>query len=167
MTTTGQDQARALAERIARRIAQNTGQGERTHGAQDERPLNDELAAVRQSLEELQQRLSHIESHITDEADVRSNREVASGRGERKEERRVSTTSSTGPPRAASSPWLSGIYVPATTEAAAAHPSQERFGIEEAAVTELVDYFEREKTCSLEPGEKPCDHCAMCSTRGF
>jgi hypothetical protein len=58
------------------------------------------------------------------------------------------------------------MYVPATN-AAAAHPSQERFGVEEAAVSELVDYFEREKTCNLEPGGKPCDHCAMCSSRGF
>ncbi|HEX8920124.1 MAG TPA: hypothetical protein VF766_01520, partial [Pyrinomonadaceae bacterium] len=65
------------------------------------------------------------------------------------------------PPTAVRSPWLSGMYVPAT------HPSQERFGVEEAAVSELVDYFEREKTCNLEPGGKPCDHCAMCSSRGF
>jgi hypothetical protein len=31
----------------------------------------------------------------------------------------------------------------------------------------LVDFFEKEKTCSVEPGGKPCDHCAMCSARGF
>jgi hypothetical protein len=31
----------------------------------------------------------------------------------------------------------------------------------------LVDFFEKEKTCSVEPGSKPCDHCAMCSARGF
>lgn len=51
------------------------------------------------------------------------------------------------------SPWL--------------HPSQERFGVEEATVSELVDFFQNEKTCTLEPGGKPCDHCAMCSSRGF
>jgi hypothetical protein len=56
---------------------------------------------------------------------------------------------------------LSGTYVPAT-----AHPSDERFGIGEA-VSEIVDYFEREKTCNMEPGGKPCDHCGMCSSRGF
>jgi len=43
----------------------------------------------------------------------------------------------------------------------------EKFGVEEAVVSELVDYFEKEKTCGVEPGGKPCDHCAMCSSRGF
>ena len=30
-----------------------------------------------------------------------------------------------------------------------------------------INYFQNEKTCSVEPGGKPCDHCAMCSSRGF
>ena len=47
------------------------------------------------------------------------------------------------------------------------HPSLERFGVEEATVSELVDFFQNEKQCSMEPGGKPCDHCAMCSSRGF
>jgi len=47
------------------------------------------------------------------------------------------------------------------------HPSQERFGIDEAAVSELVEFFEGEKQCSVDPSGKPCDHCAMCSSRGF
>jgi len=47
------------------------------------------------------------------------------------------------------------------------HPSQERFGVEEAAVSELVEFFENEKQCSVDPSGKPCDHCAMCSARGF
>jgi hypothetical protein len=46
-------------------------------------------------------------------------------------------------------------------------PSLDRFGVEEATVSELVDFFQNEKTCSMEPGGKPCDHCAMCSSRGF
>jgi hypothetical protein len=49
----------------------------------------------------------------------------------------------------------------------AAHPSQERFNVNEAIVDELVDFFEKEKACSFEPNGKPCDHCAMCSSRGF
>jgi hypothetical protein len=57
------------------------------------------------------------------------------------------------------SPWLAGVN--------ASHPSQERFGVEEATVSKLVDFFQNEKTCSIEPGDKPCDHCAMCSSRGF
>ncbi|MDQ2938233.1 MAG: hypothetical protein M3R67_12110, partial [Acidobacteriota bacterium] len=59
------------------------------------------------------------------------------------------------------SPWLAGV------NASISHPSQEKFGVEEAVVSELVDYFEKEKTCSVEPGGKPCDHCDMCSSRGF
>ncbi|HEY8410629.1 MAG TPA: hypothetical protein VIK76_04475 [Pyrinomonadaceae bacterium] len=57
------------------------------------------------------------------------------------------------------SPWLAGVN--------ASHPSMERFGVEEATVSELVDFFQNEKACSLEPGGKPCDHCSMCSSRGF
>lgn len=49
----------------------------------------------------------------------------------------------------------------------AAHPSQERFNVNEAIVDELVEFFEKEKACSFEPNGKPCDHCAMCSSRGF
>ena len=67
-------------------------------------------------------------------------------------------TSESSSPRV-HSPWLAGVN--------ASHPSQERFGVEEATVSELVDFFQNEKTCSLEPGGKPCDHCAMCSSRGF
>ena len=47
------------------------------------------------------------------------------------------------------------------------HASQERFGVEEAAVSELVEFFENEKQCAVDPSGKPCDHCAMCSSRGF
>ena len=49
----------------------------------------------------------------------------------------------------------------------ASHPSQERFGVEEATVSELVEFFENEKQCSVDPSGKPCDHCAMRSPRGF
>ena len=48
----------------------------------------------------------------------------------------------------------------------ALHSSQERFDVPEATVAELVDFFESEKKCALEPG-KACDHCDMCSSRGF
>jgi hypothetical protein len=47
------------------------------------------------------------------------------------------------------------------------HPSQERFGVDEAALNELVEFFENEKKCSVDPSGKPCDHCAMCGSRGF
>ena len=75
-------------------------------------------------------------------------------------------------PQAAESPWLAP-FSRANDQAfmqdpqIASHPSQERFGVEEATVSELVEFFENEKQCSVDPSGKPCDHCAMCSSRGF
>lgn len=113
------DQARLVAERIARRVG--------TSAADAGKPVNTdisaELAAMRATLHELQNRLIQIESKVS-------------------------------VPRV-QSPWLGS------------HPSMEKFGVEEATVSELVDFFQNEKACSLEPGGKPCDHCAMCSSRGF
>ena len=114
------DQAREIAERIARRVGGATLPAKE----RDRTDLGSELAAMRATLNELQNRLIQIES-------------------------RVGAT-----PRV-QSPWL------------ASHPSMDKFGVEEATVSELVDFFQNEKACSLEPGGKPCDHCAMCSSRGF
>ena len=106
-----EDQAKVIAERIARRLGAPQASGS---------DIGSELAAMRASLSDLQDRLVQIEAKI-------------------------------GAPRV-HSPW---------------HPSLDRFGVEEATVSELVDFFQNEKACSLEPGGKPCDHCAMCSSRGF
>jgi len=108
-----EDQAKVIADRIARRMAGNSV-------APQSGDISSELAAMRASLSELQDRLVQIEAKV-------------------------------GGPRV-HSPW---------------HPSLDRFGVEEATVSELVDFFQNEKACSLEPGGKPCDHCAMCSSRGF
>ena len=110
-----EDQARVMAERIARRVAAGPASSASSGG-----DIASELAAMRASLNELQNRLVQIEAKVT-------------------------------VPRV-HSPW---------------HPSMERFGVEEATVSELVDFFQNEKTCSMEPGGKPCDHCSMCSSRGF
>ena len=115
-----EDQARMMAERIARRVAANST-------APQSADIGSELAAMRASLNELQTRLVQIEAKVS------------------------------GP--RVHSPWLGGVNP--------AHPSLERFGVEEAVVSELVDFFQNDKACSLEPGGKPCDHCAMCSSRGF
>ena len=152
MSSNEQDRVRELAERVARRL----GDAPREQ-AGDEAPGGGELAAVRASLEEIQQRLTHIESHITHGEDC--------GHGARKPDdaRSASTSSSTQNPSSQTrSTWLSGTYVPATS-----HPSQEQFEGLGEAVSELVEFFEREKTCTLEPGGKPCDHCGQCSARGF
>ena len=47
------------------------------------------------------------------------------------------------------------------------HPSQDRFEIAEAIVDSLFDRSNNEKACTFEPNAKPCDHCSMCSSRGF
>ena len=123
------DQARRIADRIAKRVSvpsSSTGSGS---------DITAELAAMRASLGELQNRLIQIESKVSG-----------------------GYSSGVASPQM-HSPWLAGVN--------ASHPSQERFGVEEATVSELVDYFQSEKTCTMEPGGKPCDHCSMCSSRGF
>ena len=45
------------------------------------------------------------------------------------------------------------------------HPSQEKFAIAEAIADEIFN--KKEKACTFEPNGKPCDHCGMCSSRGF
>lgn len=159
--STEQDQARLLAERIARRVSQGGTEGTASQSrAQSTGDVSHELAAVRESLAELQKRLSRLESHLTPNQSNAFQSPPVSGRSTQVgEQRQTGAPTATQP--ATRSPWLSGVYVPA------AHPSQERFGVEEAAVSELVDFFESEKKCEVEPGGKPCDHCAMCSTRGF
>jgi hypothetical protein len=111
-----EDQARMMAERIARRVA--SGAAPSTSSSGD---VASELAAMRATLTELQNRLIQIEAKVGSAPRVHS-------------------------------PW---------------HPSLDRFAVEEATVSELVDFFQNEKQCSMEPGGKLCDHCAMCSSRGF
>ena len=128
------DQARLIADRIAKRVSSPAG-AVLSGGRAD---ISAELAAMRASLSELQNRLIQIES------------KVSSGSS--------GYSSGVATPHM-HSPWLAGVNV--------SHPSLEKFGVEEATVSELVDFFQGEKTCSVEPGGKPCDHCAMCSSRGF
>ena len=144
-----QEKVRSIAERVASRIGGGARDDVSSRGEAGAR--GDEVAQLRESLREMQQRLARIVSRVAvdgprpaGEAEPATPRERA-GEGVR-----------ASPPRQ----LLSSTYVPAT------HPSQERFGIDDA-VAELVDFFESEKTCTVEPGGKPCDHCAMCSTRGF
>ena len=144
-----------LAERVARRLSDAPREQ-----ASDEASGGGELAAVRASLAEIQRRLTHIESHIT------HGEGCDHGARRPDDARSASTSSPTSPTRSPAtqtrSTWLSGTYVPATS-----HPSQEQFEGLGEAVSELVEFFEREKTCTLEPGGKPCDHCGQCSARGF
>lgn len=56
---------------------------------------------------------------------------------------------------------------PAAREPGPAHPSLDRFPIAEAVADEIFNGIQKEKTCSFEPNGKSCDHCSMCSSRGF
>ncbi|MEP7037029.1 MAG: hypothetical protein ABI891_01690 [Acidobacteriota bacterium] len=47
------------------------------------------------------------------------------------------------------------------------HLSQEKFTNLEELADEIIAGMETEKACPFEPTGKPCDHCAMCSSRGF
>jgi hypothetical protein len=47
------------------------------------------------------------------------------------------------------------------------HVSQEKFKSLEEIADEIISTLENEKACPYEPTGKPCDHCAMCSSRGF
>src|SRR4030095_2325629 len=140
------DQARLIAERIAQKISHEQPSSVRPiqTGIPD---VGAERAARRASLRQLQDRLIQIEARVR----ASSNQTNYSPF--------VASVQSRAP--LTHSPWLAGV------NATPIHPSQERFGVEEATLSELVDYFQNEKTCSIEPGGKPCDHCAMCSSRGF
>jgi len=47
------------------------------------------------------------------------------------------------------------------------HSSQEKFVNLEEPADETINNSQNEKACPYEPTGKPCDHCAMCSSRGF
>lgn len=199
-----QDQARLIAERVARRVAGNRNIAPPTSPrSRNGEPVREELSSIREGLHDLETKLERIESNLV--SDGSSN---ANGSTSERPRARVIDFISSGPPLrstspvvassasaeqhaqdssktsseffqfipATQSPWLgrlpamlgqdnpqSAILNPQTVD----HPSQERFGIEEATVAELVEFFEKEKKCSVDPSGKPCDHCAMCSSRGF
>lgn len=55
----------------------------------------------------------------------------------------------------------------ATPNPISTHPSTERFAVAEAIADEIFAGIQKEKACTFEPNGKPCDHCSMCSSRGF
>jgi hypothetical protein len=180
-----QDQARLIAERVARRVggtrSHPSSPGRATAATKNGAPVREELSALREGLHDLESKLDRIESKIVHSAGEVSEHTRA----------RVIDFVSSGPPLR-SSPTIAvppppsetllppralesaPEFVPATHSPwlrdfnnAVEHASQERFGVEEATVSELVEFFENEKKCSIDPSGKPCDHCAMCSSRGF
>jgi hypothetical protein len=159
------DHAREIAERIARRVAgDNPAKPDRaqpTPHAHAKPELTSELAAVRAGLSELQRKIAQLEAKVSSESidSPTNSRLLGTAPPVSNVPHSAANTARAVP--LTHSPWLAGV------NASMSHPSQEKFGVEEAVVSELVDYFEKEKTCSVEPGGKPCDHCTMCSSRGF
>jgi hypothetical protein len=47
------------------------------------------------------------------------------------------------------------------------HPSMDKLSVAEAIADEIFAGLQKEKACTFEPNGKPCDHCAMCNSRGF
>src|SRR5882762_6833279 len=144
------DQAREIAERIASRVSGDSHS--KPNRAYPKPELNAELAAVRAGISELQRKLTQLEAKVSPDSIEHQSAANDATPDSRMPQKPVLVTHS---------PWLAGINT------SYSHPSLEKFGVEEATVTELVDFFEKEKICSVEPGAKPCDHCAMCSSRGF
>ena len=145
------DQARLLAERIARRVTSDSSAALNPSSSRSDVSL--EIASVRAMLSQLQKRLTQLEARVRfEDTSTRQSNKVDNAR-------QAPTHTAFAPPT--HSPWLAGV------NATAGHASEERFGIEEATINELVDFFQNEKTCSIDPSGKPCDHCAMCSSRGF
>ena len=155
------DHAREIAERIARRVSGNApaqiNRAQTPPRIETKPEVASELAAVRAGLSELQRKIAQLEAKVSSGSiDSATNLSVHAASNVA-----YPTSSPARPVLLTHSPWLAGV------NAGFSHPSQEKFGVEEAVVAELVDPFEKEKTCSVEPGGKPCDHCAMCSSRGF
>ena len=168
MSAKEQDRARTLAERIASRLAndrqpENPAPSVARRDSTTTANVGDELAALRAGLSEIGQRLKQIESHVATTTNTpRSPGRAGDMPGQPPSQTRAPQNDLTPSSHGGGHPqrFLSSTYVPAV------HPSEERFGIDEA-VSELVEFFEREKVCNVEPGGKPCDHCGMCSSRGF
>lgn len=216
--STPQDQARLIAERVARKVAgSSSSTGTQRRAASNPAnggPVREELSSIREGLHDLETKLERIESKLTSDSGSSGN-----GSASERPSARVIDFISSGPPTrsapsvthppvtdqpplesskpsseffqfipATESPWhgrlasMLGNQNPQPEFRSAGspagqpwggspqsveHASQERFGVEEATVAELVEFFEKEKQCSIDPTGKPCDHCAMCSSRGF
>lgn len=160
MSSDERDKVRELAGRVARKLADAPGP---SGGVTAE--AGGDLSSLRFALGEIQRRLSHIESHLAHEEDC-GHEGTKSEESDRPRHAPAQAGGQSAPAKQTQTPsrsmWLSGTYVPAVS-----HPSQERFTDVGEAVSELVEFFESEKTCTVEPGAKPCDHCGVCSSRGF
>src|SRR5215831_16140911 len=156
--SSNQDPARLIAERIARRLAGSATPPQPPPVADP----GSEQSPVRPR--------ARLINFVSPNPPARTPASIGSPTQIRSKEMGTSPA----PNQVAQSPWLAPFAHGQNNLSAAIgnlqpvdHPSQERFGVEEAAVSELVEFFENEKQCTVDPSGKPCDHCAMCSSRGF
>jgi len=158
--SSNQDQARLIAERVARRLSGLVESSERADVTPESGSAAEPAARPRARVVNF---VATSAPPITPSS-IRSVANPTSPAPSQPETR-------TGMPT--QSPWLAPFTRPSSdtgypvSQQLPSHPSQERFGVEEAAVSELVEFFENEKQCAVDPSGKPCDHCAMCSSRGF
>jgi hypothetical protein len=147
-----QDPARLIAERVARRLAGNS-------------TIQTPLSSANVGDQVVERPRARVINFISSAPPPRT--ESSIGSPTEAQPKKIESGSAFVP-QVAQSPWLAPFSRAAQTGPQSAdHPSQERFGVEEAAVSELVEFFESEKQCTVDPSGKPCDHCAMCSSRGF
>lgn len=162
-----QDPARLIAERVARRFAAEPAgreQGTPTPGSGAARPAEN--------------RRARIIDFVSATPPTRTPPSIGA---DAESKPQVFEPASPIAPQVAQSPWLAPFSASLSRTSGyeqcpdsstrnpyvVSHPSQERFGVDDAVVSELVEFFENEKKCSVDPSGKPCDHCAMCSSRGF
>ena len=181
--SSNQDQARLIAERVARRLSREPAASDRETPARangsDRSPEN---------------RRARIVNFVSSSAPTRTESSIGAIReAATVTSREIAMTTAQAPidlypegarashAQVAQSPWLAPFarsfgesLLPNSNRQSAidnrqlpTHPSEERFDVDEAAVSELVEFFEAEKQCTVDPSSKPCDHCAMCSSRGF
>src|SRR5512132_331765 len=137
------DHAREIAERIARRVSgENPAQPNRAQtapGTQIKPEVASELAAVRAGLNDLQRKIAQLEAKVSSESMDSSTNSSFSNIAQPVSNVAYPAANPARPVLLTHSPWLAGV------NAGFSHPSQEKFGVEEAVVSELVDYFEKEK----------------------
>lgn len=161
MSSMPDDQAKRIAERVARKLASSSS------GAEVQKPPANSGNGLTSD-----QPRARIIDFISSGPPVRSTSSIVAPSASIEQRPQESSKTSSEffqfiP--ATQSPWLGRLPAMLANESphSVDHPSQQRFGVEEATVAELVEFFENEKKCSMDPSGKPCDHCAMCSSRGF
>lgn len=131
--------------------------------------MNEEQDKARLLAERIAQRISRVEDAQTSSDVSLSSNDVSALRSTLEEfnrrlvqiERQLANKNTGTSVQGSYSPW-------STQTVTKNHPSMDKFEVDEAtAISELVDFFEGEKKCTLDPSGKPCDHCSMCNSRGF